>query len=56
MARSLQELWAEEDAAQLDAPQGKHARARWRASHRRRPLRRVLARGTDRSRTWPGFG
>jgi hypothetical protein len=49
MARSLQELWAEEDAAQLAAPRTDPDRARRRARHRLR--RRVVVSGTDRTRT-----
>ena len=45
MARSLQELWAEEDAAQLAAPRANPAPARRRSNHRRR-RRRVVVRGT----------
>jgi len=44
MARSLQELWAEEDAAQLAGPRADPARAR-RARQRRRPRRRMVVRG-----------
>jgi hypothetical protein len=45
MARSLQDLWAEEDAAGLAARHANPARARQRANHRR-PRRRVVVRGT----------
>jgi hypothetical protein len=51
MARSLQELWAEEDAAQLARPRANPDRPRRRASHRRRPRRRLVVHGTDRTRT-----
>jgi hypothetical protein len=56
MARSLQELWAEEDAARLAAPRANSDKARRRASHRRRPRRRVVVRGTNRTGPWSGFG
>jgi hypothetical protein len=56
MARSLQKLWADEDAGQLDARRAKQDTARRRVSRGRRLRRRVVVRGTDRTRTWRGFG
>jgi hypothetical protein len=51
-----QELWADEDAGQLDLRHAKQATARRRASHRCRLGQRVVVRGTHRTRTWRGFG
>ena len=56
MARSLQKLWADEDAGQLELRHAKQGMARRRASHRRRLGQRVVVRGTDRTRKWRGFG
>lgn len=56
MARSLQELWAEEDAAQLTARNAKHGAARRRAGRGRRLRRRLVAHGNDRTGRWRGFG
>jgi hypothetical protein len=50
MPRSLQELWAHEDADQVDLRQAQHRPARRRARHGRRPRQRLVVRGKDRAR------